>query len=121
MMDRICNAVLEKISSLASIGRYVIIAEDEFLDVCPEDTNEAELKKCLKSLISSGYIDMKYSSGNLYCVSPLKKYVPETPAEPVEEPTEKQKKPLSSFWAAFWGAAAGGAVISAIFALISYA
>ena len=79
MMDRICNAVLEKICSLASLGRYVIISEDEFFENFPDDSdkNEAELKKALRTLVSNGFIDLRYSSGDLYCAAPLKKYEPD--------------------------------------------
>ena len=74
-MDRICNAVFEKISSLAPVGRYVIISEDEFFEGFPDggDRNESELKRALKTLTSGNFVDLKYSGGNLYCVSPLKK------------------------------------------------
>lgn len=125
-MDRICSAVLDKICTLAAIGRYVIISEDEFYEAFPEDAerNESELKKVLRSLISGGFIDLKYSDGNMFCVAPLKKYVaePEIQAVPVPantevEPRETQGKNVY-FWAAFLGGAAGSLIISLIFAFI---
>lgn len=123
-MDRICSAVFEKICSLASIGRYVIIAEDEFLECFPDgcERNEAELKKALKNLITAGYIDLKYSSGIMYCVAPIKRYIPEvTIDEPKAQVPEKPKKALSPFWAAFAGGALGSLIISLVFAVIGYA
>lgn len=125
-MDRICNAVLDKICSLAAIGRYVIISEEEFFEAFPEDTQagDDELRKALRALISGGFIDLKYSSGNMYCVSPLKKYVAEpeiiAAPEPVITAKEPQKKggELRYFLAAFLGGAAGSLLISLIFAFV---
>ena len=125
-MDRICIAVLDKISTLAAIGRYVIISEEEIYEAFPEDAerNESELKRALRTLISDGYVDLKYSDGNLFCVSPLRKYVaePEIQAapEPVKIEMEPQKKNEKTvyFWAAFLGGAAGSLLISLIFAFI---
>ena len=68
VMDRLSCAVIQKIGSLAPVGRYVIISEEEFFECFPEDVqkSESELRKALRSLSGSGYIDMKYSSGDLY-------------------------------------------------------
>ena len=124
-MDRIYSNVLEKICSLAPLGRYVVISEDEFWEVFPEEAerNETELRKALKSLISEGYIDMKYSGGDMYCVAPLKNYEkePEEPLEEIFEPVEPERQPkaeLKAFFAAFFGGALGSLIISLIFALI---
>lgn len=131
-MDRICIGILDKICSLSSLGRYTVISEEEFLESFPEGTEKdgAELKKALKILIAGGYVDLKYSDGELYCVSPLKKY--EAPAEPeplppAEAPPETiapagpvnaAAKLIAVFFAAFAGGAAGSLIISLIFALV---
>lgn len=125
-MDRVSNAILEKISSLASIGRYVIIAEDEFFECFPDGCEKSgtELKKALKNLINAEYIDMKYSNGNMYCVAPVKRYVPElTVTEPKRDDPPAVKKAFNAnpFWAAFAGGALGSLIISLLFALIGYA
>ena len=62
MMDRINVAVLEKICSLASPGRYVVFSEDELEEALPEggEYNSADLKTALKNLLTAGYIDIKY-------------------------------------------------------------
>lgn len=124
-MDSICSAVLEKICSLASIGRYVIIADDEFFECFPDgaETTDEQLKRALKNLISAGFVDMKYSNGNLYCVAPVKHYTPEiVPAEPVKTESKPEKKfDFIPFWAAFAGGALGSLIISLLFAVIGYA
>lgn len=123
-MDRICSAVLEKICSLSDVGRYVVIAEDEFLECFPDgsEKNFAELKKALKTLINAGYIDLKYSSGVMYCVAPLKRFLPETDeSEQKRAITTTAKKAISPFWSAFAGGALGSFFISLVFALIGYA
>ncbi len=127
MMDRICNAVFNKISSLAPVGRYVIISDEEFCENFPDDVVKdcAEVKKALKTLIAGGFVDLKYSGGNLYCVSPLKKELPEEKPEPEPEtilPEAKGERTVSgnmlAFIAAFAGAAAGSFLVSLIFSLI---
>lgn len=126
MMDRICVAVLDKICSLAPLGRYVIISEDEFFENFPEDAekSETELKKALRNLVSGGFIDLRYSSGDLYCAAPLKKYEPEplpalSPSESAAETVIKSEAPkkihyLFAFLAAFFGGALGSVVAGLI-------
>ena len=119
-MDRNCIAVLEKIHSLSPAGRYVIIAEDEFYEAFPEgcETSDRELDRVLTALRNDGYIDLKYSRGDMYCVAPLKRYVEEelpvafVPAEP------KRKKFDFVFLSAFAGGALGSLIVAVIFALI---
>ena len=94
-MDRICSAVLDKICSLATVGRYVIFSEDELFEAFPEDVRHdlTELKNALKKLLNAGYIDIKYSGGSLYCIAPVRKYEPEPEpvAPPEPEPLKKSK------------------------------
>lgn len=120
-MDGICSAVMDKIKALGTCGRYFIISADEFLEEFPEgaERSEAQLKKALKNLSSEGYVDIKYSSGNMYCIAVIKNYVPEQspPPLPAEkaEPKEKAVNPnAAAFWAAFAGGAAGGIVTALI-------
>ena len=123
-MDRICIAVLEKICSLAATGRYVVFSEDELFETFPEDEekSEANLKGALKSLKETGYIDLKYSSGNLYCIAPVKRYEPEPEPLPSTLPQAEVKqqniKPLYVFLSAFFGGALGSLIISLAFAFI---
>lgn len=125
-MDGICSAVLNKIYALGVPGRYFVISADEFLEAFPEDGKRdiAELKRALKNLSANGYIDIKYSSGNLYCVALLKEYAEEViePPPPDETGLEEHCKPdkiqktayVSIFWAAFLGGALGSGIIGAI-------
>lgn len=126
-MDRICTAVLDKIHSLSPAGRYVIIAEDEFLEAFPEGADESgsELDRVLTVLRNGGYIDVKYSRGDMYCVAPLKEYVEEV--EETDEDDDEddeaviyEKRPRLDFVfvSAFTGGALGSLIISLIFALI---
>lgn len=123
-MDRICESTLDKIFSISSAGRYSIISKDEFLDSFPEGAEKSggELSRALKGLKADGYIDVKYSDGEMYCVAPLKRYEP-SPA-PIEVncelPEEREdKKPLIfSLLSGFAGGVAGGIIIGLIFAFI---
>lgn len=127
-MDRICSALIEKINTLTGVGRYVIISEDEFLECFAEgeEPTDGELKKALKGLIAEGFIDLKYSSGNMFCVAPLKKYTAEEPEDLQPEPnglpvpitSESGYAGLKTFAAAFAGGMAGSLIISLIFAFV---
>ena len=126
-MDGVCGAIMDKIKALGSFGRYFVVSADEFLEEFPEGTERSvtELNKALKALYTGGYIDVKYSSGNMYCVAALKNYeYRKNSAIPQKEVRESGKieasKRISPFWAAFFGGAAGGiltALISLLFLL----
>lgn len=119
-MDRICNAVLDRIFTLSPAGRYVIIAEDEFYEAFPDGSEKTydELERVLSSLRGGGYIDLKYSRGDMYCVAPLKKYVEQQPALPDEDVERKDRKPDFIFFSAFAGSALGSLIVALVFALI---
>ncbi len=125
-MDRICESVFQKICSLAPLGRYVIISEDEFWEVFPEESerNETELDKALKKLISDRFIDVKYSGGDMFCVAPLKNYENAQPISVEPQTAQQDEKPLKRqsalkvFFAALIGGALGSFIISLVFALI---
>jgi len=117
-MDRISNAVFDKILSLTPVGRYVIVAEDEFEDTFSE--GGGNLKEAIADLKSGGYIDVKYSRGDMYCVAPLKENIVETfdEAETGEVYEERKFKLNYNFVSAFAGGALGSLIVSLIFALV---
>ena len=124
-MDRICIAVLDKICSLAAFGKFVVFSEDELFDAFPDGDNktEAVLRGVLKCLKEDGFIDVKYSSGNLYCIAPLKTYTPlpetEEFAPRIEENMPKVRHIRGAiFISAFFGGALGSLIISLIFAIL---
>ena len=117
-MDRISRAIFGKISSIGPKARYVIITEDEFFEALPEDSEKSysELDKTLTYLRNNGYIDIKYSRGDMYCVAWLKEYEEEIPEEKETVPFFKRIDP--TLISAFAGGAIGSLIISLIFALI---
>lgn len=124
-MDGICSAILNKIYALGAPGRYFVISSDEFFDAFPEDCarDEGQLKKTLRSLSADGYLDIKYSSGNMYCVALLKvlpeEELQEDGFEDCCEPEILQKTAhVSAFWSAFLGGALGSGVVGAIALII---
>ena len=87
------------------------------------DIRAVVARKTLKSLKEQGYIDLKYSSGNLYCIAPVKKYEPEQEPAPLPVPVQEESgsptvKPYLTFLAAFLGAAAGSLLVSLPLALL---
>ncbi|MDE6613625.1 MAG: hypothetical protein K2K28_03625 [Clostridia bacterium] len=123
-MDRICGAVFDKIRSISPVGRYVIIAEDEFLEAFPEGANAdgAERDRALTALRNGGYIDVKYSRGDMYCVAAVKEYAEEASDEDTQEVgdviTERRPRVDFVFVSAFLGGALGSLLISLIFAIV---
>lgn len=126
-MDRISCCVLDKICTLAPLGRYVVFSADELFEALPDDEEATitELKKAVKALTADGYIDLKYQDGEFFCAAPIKKPRPAPPAEPQTatqppQPTEKTKQaaPVAVLFAAFAGGALGSLIISLIFALV---
>ena len=118
-MDRICGAVLNKIHALSPAGRYVIVDEDELYDSFPDGAERSfdELKRILTALIKQGYIDVRYSRGETYCIAPLKKYEEEEIVyEPHEEVRRSRFDPV--LISAFAGSCLGSLIISLIFAFI---
>lgn len=117
-MDRICVALLDRINKLSPEGRYVIIDENELFEAFPEECEKSdkELNKALSALKNSGFIDIRYSRGDMYCVAPLKEYVEKISAPP---PAKKSRAKIDSvFLSAFAGGALGALLITLIFALI---
>ena len=116
-MDRICSAVLNRIHALSPAGRYVIIDEDELLEAFPDGSDRSfdELKRSLTLLIKQGYIDVKYSRGEMYCIAPLKKYEEE---EIVFKERERRPRFDPVLISAFAGSALGSLIISLIFAFV---
>lgn len=130
-MDRICCCVLEKLSALAPLGRYIVVSAEELFESFPEDADKSysELKKALKNLASDGYIDLKYQDGEFFCAAQLKKYSqPEPHAETVSPSAVSETEPpkkffkntefISAFLGGIIGGAAGSLIISLIFALV---
>ena len=124
-MDRICGAVLDRIHELSPAGRYVIVAEDEFFEAFPEDCEATyeELNRVLAVLKKGGYIDLKYSRGDMYCVAPLKEYVEAPVTSPVPVPAnvpeQRVRKLDFIFVSAFAGSALGSILTAVILALIT--
>ncbi len=130
-MDRICCCVLEKLSTLVPLGRYVVVSAEELFENFPEDADKSysELKKALKTLNQDGYIDLKYQDGEFFCAAQLKNYSqPEPSAETVMPAVPPQTKPqekrfknaafIPAFAGGLLGGAAGSLIISLIFALV---
>lgn len=122
-MDRICVAVLDRIRALSPAGRYVIIEGEELFEAFPDgsETSDRELDRALTLLRNDGYIDMKYSRGDTYCIAPLKEYAPEEPPEAAyaeEKPRGRRRFADPVFVSAFAGGAIGSLLISLIFALV---
>lgn len=125
-MDGICSAVLNKLYALGDPGRYFVLSEDDFFESFPEDCprDGAELKRAIENLASDGYIDVKYSGGNMYCTALLKPCAEEEPEDDdgfdeYYEPAERKTSNISPFWGALAGGALGSAVICTVWMLIN--
>ena len=125
-MDRICGAVLNRIHSLSPAGRYLVIDEDELLEAFPDEAEKTfdELKRVLTTLCKGGFIDVKYSRGELCCIAPLKTYTEEPPApesveaEPILTEEPKRFKIDAVLVSSFFGSILGSMLITLIFAFV---
>ena len=118
MMEQLNFSILEKIFDMTKIGRYVIVSVDEFFEN-DDENSVAALKKALGELRSQGYIDLKYSGEDMFCVAPLKNLPEPPPAEQQCTPAGKRRAiKLPDFRTAFLGGALGGFVGSMLGGLI---
>ncbi len=126
-MDGISSAVLNKLYALGDPGRCFVLSEEDFFEAFPEDCphDGEQLKKAIEKLAAEGYIDVKYSGGNMYCAALLR--TPEAAEEPEDEGfdedfygAESEKtKHVSAFWGAFAGGALGSAIICLVWLLLN--
>lgn len=120
-MDEICEALTNKICSMAGNG-YGIFYEDELLDAFPGDENKDRetLEAALKKLVKGGYIDVKYARGSAFCLLGIKKFeAPKELPEEIETEAAVEANYDKKLWAAnFVAAFLGGAVGSIICGLI---
>lgn len=82
-MDEICSAILGKLNDVCSVGNFIILEEDELYECFPEGSERKRdvLETALRKLKMSGYIELRYDRGDVFCLSPLKK--PEKPQQEV--------------------------------------
>ncbi len=127
-MDGISSAVLNKLYALGEVGRYFVLSREDFFEAFPEDCprDGGELEKAIENLSAEGYIDVKYSGGNMYCAALLKPFDGDT--EPAEEndgfdelylDQEGKTKHVSAFWGALAGGALGSGIICLVWFLIN--
>lgn len=74
-MDEICCAVLNKLNQLGEIGNFIIVEKGELFEVLPEteENKSHAVESALKKLRTDGYIEIRYSRGDVFCLAPLKK------------------------------------------------
>lgn len=130
-MDGIYSAIMNKLGALGPSGRYFVVSEDDLLEEFPLGAEKSgeKLADALKKLADDGYIDVKYSGGNMYCAAIKKPYEPELPpAEPESQPDVENEQFEASlneiyidkkqYMYTFCAALAGGALGSAIIGII---
>lgn len=124
-----CCAVSRLLCSDGGNG-YKIFYEEELVEALPEDARNREtLEAVLKTLLSGGYIDVKYARGNTFCIKSLREFLPE-PKQPEPEKTALQcncpptmaqlpkKFYLSVALLSFFGSLVAGCVFAVIYAVL---
>lgn len=115
-MDEICSAILTKLCDLGEVGNFLILEEEELFEIFPEGAEKSRtvLDEALKRLKASGFIEIRYSRGNLFCLAPLKKFEKFEPLPEIKiEPNLKKSYVLfagCSFTFSFLGAFLGGLI-----------
>lgn len=111
-MDLYQRAVLNKLNSLGGGEKYIIVSADEFGDCLPDGKRAAET---LNELAGDGFIDVKYSRGNMFCLAVTKE--PDE-AQSVSRKTFKDRIFDPVLLSAFAGGALGSLIVAVIFALV---
>ena len=108
-MDEICSAVLKKICDLGGFGNFIIAELCELCDVLSDDYEDKNkvIESALKRLKTEGFIEIKYSREQIYCLSALKK--PEIEIAPTATtPVLKKRTYYLCAGCGFLGAFLGG-------------
>lgn len=122
MMDTLSSGIMQKICDLTAIGKYVIVSADEFFETFPDGEAESAqtLKRVLRALQTDGFIDLKYSGDDMFCVAPLKEPPEELPTTP-QKARYKMSDGIKYFLCAFAGGAAGSFIATLIAGLVNHA
>lgn len=97
-MSDTVKAVFNKIAALSERGGYIIAERDEL--AAAADASAAEIGEALDILQRGGFIDIKYNRGGVYCLTALKKRLPEEQPPEVkiqQPPSETQPAKKSRF------------------------
>lgn len=105
-----------------SDGKYCLFPKQKLIDAFGEGTGtKEELNAVLDGLVSSGYIDEKYSDDEVVLLKPLGKSFAALEEEKAEIPETTEKDGLNNFWRyfiAFLGAFSGALVGATIMLLL---
>lgn len=91
------RAILCKLNSIAPLGTFCIVDTDDLFDLDPTDYKGLEqVKKSVSALQRDGFIEVKFSHGETFCVALLKPLPPkeEPKAAALAEPKAEPVKPL---------------------------
>lgn len=92
-MDEVCTAIREKLTNIGTVGKYIIVEQDDLTEGLPPEKQNAEsVTEALKKLRTEGWIDLRYARGELYCLALLKKW--ERPVEAKPQPVLQESTAL---------------------------
>mgnify|MGYP006928571266 CR=1 FL=1 len=105
-------------------GKYYLFSKQKLAEKCGDGTvTEEELNAYIDSLITSGYIDKKYSDKDVMLLKPLGKSLTAKPDEKPQTENEQQVKSEGNnaffkFFIAFLGGFSGALAGIAVFAAL---
>lgn len=121
-MDKLTSSVLAVVNAQTN-GAYKVMEAKDFIDALPEKTktDETGVSNALQYLAERGFIDIRYSERNTYCVCSLPKgrtFEESTGAEKARGRHGARNQWLITFFGAMLGAFAGGCLAGLLFLLL---
>ena len=94
-MDKLTSSILAVVNAQTG-GAYKVMEAKDFIDALPEKTktDETGVSNALQYLAERGFVDIRYSDRDTYCVCSLPK------GRTFEESTGAEKRAAGAAWAA---------------------
>ncbi len=109
-MDKLTSSILSVVNAQTG-GSYKVMEAKDFIDALPEKskTDETGVANALQYLAERGFVDIRYSERDTYCVCSLPKGRTFEESAGTEKARGKQGKG-KYFWITFFGAVLGAFV-----------
>ena len=121
-MDKLTSSILAVVNAQTG-GAYKVMEAKDFIDALPEKTktDETGVSNALQYLAERGFVDIRYSDRDTYCVCSLPKgrtFEESTGAEKARGRRDVRGQRLLTFFGAMLGAFIGGCLAGLLFFLL---
>lgn len=128
-MEEMCCAISRLLCG-DGVNGYRIYYEEELIDALPEKARNREtLEAVLKTLLSGGYIEVKYARGSAFCIKSVREFAPPPKTSEPQNAVQKIDCPptmaqlpknfyVSVTLLSFLGSLIAGCVFAVLFAVL---